>query len=160
MSNERRLCFQPSVPNEWKFCCLMLEKPKKVFSSAHVHNYMGLSFLDQFEQQYLYVIFFFCCNGLSLLPFLLGFSETDYLGKIRLPKRMLSCITISYDLTWALSLRCRERLPTLNIFRITLQIRNREKLSNNNWGYYSSQHKPIWNPAYCYSLFPFSFSFW
>lgn len=31
---------------------------KKVFSSAYVHNYMGLGFLDQLEQQYLSIIFF------------------------------------------------------------------------------------------------------
>lgn len=120
---------------------------KKVFASAHVHNYACLGFLDQFEQQYLYVIFFFCWNYFSFLSFLLWFSETDYLGKIRLPKRTLSCITISYDLTWALSLRCREHSTTLNIFRITLHIQNDKKLSNNSWGHHSSQYWLIQNPA-------------
>lgn len=43
----------------------MLEKPKKVYSSAYVHNYMGLGFLDQLEQQYLSIIFFFLSTILA-----------------------------------------------------------------------------------------------
>lgn len=143
------------MPNEWQFCCLMLEKPKKVFSLAYVHNYMGLGFLDQFEQQHLYVIFFLPFNYFTFCIF----SKTDYLGKIRLSKRTVSCRTIRlyFNINFVSEMQTHQLSRFLELlFKFTM-----------NRGYQTTAEditqEQYWltkNSAYCCILFPFSFLFW